>query len=139
MTGSLILRTTARLLLPLLLLCSVFVLLRGHNEPGGGFIGGLLAAGGFALYMLAWGRAAMLEVLRLDPRTLTGVGLVLALAAAVLPLLGGHSFFTGLWLPLSVPGVGKLSSVLLFDVGVYLVVIGTTLVMIDVLGPEESP
>ena len=61
-----------------------------------------------------------------------------AVAAASLPLLTGRPFLTGLWSSWVVPGVGKLSSVLLFDVGVYLVVVGTTLLMVGVLAEEAS-
>ena len=74
MRDSLILRTTTRLLLPLLVMFSLFILLRGHNEPGGGFIGGLLAAGGLCLYLLAHGADATRRLLRVDPRTLIGIG-----------------------------------------------------------------
>jgi multicomponent Na+:H+ antiporter subunit B len=133
---SLILRTATRVLLPLLLLFSVFVLLRGHNEPGGGFIGGLLAAGGLALYLLAYGQQALRRILRLDPRTLVGAGLLAAVVAGSLPLVTGRPFLTGLWSSWVVPGVGKPSSVLLFDVGVYLVVVGTTLLVVGALAEE---
>ena len=67
MRDSLILRTATRLLMPLLLLFSLFELLRGHNEPGGGFVGGLLAAGSLCLYLLAHGPEATRRVLRIDP------------------------------------------------------------------------
>ncbi len=143
MRDSLILRTATRLLMPLLLLFSLFSLLRGHNEPGGGFIGGLLAAGSLCLYLLAHGPEATRRVLRIDPRTLIGGGLLAALGAGLAPLFLGQPFLTGLWAEQPVPGIGKVSTVLLFDIGVYLVVAGTTLLMVLTLsdrgGREEEP
>jgi multicomponent Na+:H+ antiporter subunit B len=134
---SLILRTTSRLLLPLLVLFSLFILLRGHSEPGGGFIGGLLAAGGFSLYALGNGARAALQALRVDPRLLIGGGLLVSLAGACAALFAGRPFFTGWWGG-TLPGIGKISTVLLFDVGVYLVVIGTTLLIILNLFDQEE-
>ena len=67
-SGTIILNTAARLLMPLQLLFSIFLLLRGHDEPGGGFIAGLVAAGAFTLYLFAFGVSATKEVLRMiDP------------------------------------------------------------------------
>jgi multicomponent Na+:H+ antiporter subunit B len=134
---SLILQTVTRFLLVLLVLFSIFVLLRGHNEPGGGFIGGLLAAGAIALQQLANGVEAARKTLRVDPRTLIGAGLLVAALSGCAALLAGRPFLTGLWvLGWQVPGIGKLSTVLAFDVGVYLVVIGVTLLILFTLGEE---
>ena len=138
MRPSLILRTGARLLLALLLVFSVFELLRGHNEPGGGFIGGLLAASGFALYMLAFDAGAARKLLRVNPMTLVGGGLLVAAASGAAALFKGRPFLTGLWYPHPVPGIGKISTVLLFDVGVYLVVLGTALIVVFTLAEEEG-
>jgi len=133
---SLILQTSSRFLVVLLLLFSLFYLLRGHNMPGGGFIGGLLGASSFALYMLAFGVDAARRLLRVAPRTLVGAGLLLAAAGGSAALLAGQPFLTGLWLPWEVPGIGKISTVLLFDIGVYVVVVGTTLLMVFTLAEE---
>ena len=75
MTSS-ILQTAARLLMPLLLLFAVFLLLRGHNEPGGGFVGGLVVAAAFVLYSLAFGVEAARRAVLVRPSTLLGVGLL---------------------------------------------------------------
>lgn len=144
MKESLILRVTARLLLPLLVLFSLFILLRGHNEPGGGFIGGLLAAGGLCLYQLALGAEAARKVLRVDPRLLIGIGLATSLASGLPALLRGQPYLTGLWAKGTVPGIGKVSTILVFDIGVYLVVAGTILLMVFTLARgavegEEGP
>ena len=124
---SVILTTSTRYLLPLLLLFSLFLLLRGHNEPGGGFVGGLVAAAAIALYALAVGVEEAQRLLRLDLRTLMGVGLVCAIGSGLLGMVTGAPLLTGLWYSQPVPVVGKLGTPLLFDVGVYLVVLGVTL------------
>lgn len=125
-----ILRSAARLLLPLLAVASVFVLLRGHNEPGGGFIGGLVLAGGLALHGLAYGPDSVRAKLRVDSRSITGVGLLLAVASGLVALADGGTFLEGRWLATPMPGVGKLGTVILFDVGVFLVVFGTTMTLL---------
>jgi multicomponent Na+:H+ antiporter subunit B len=120
----------------LLVLFSVFILLRGHNEPGGGFVGGLLIAGAFALYALAYEAKAARRLLRFDPRTIIGVGLVTAAGSGLAAMWHGQPFLTGLWLPYPIPFLGKLGTVLFFDLGVYLVVLGTTLLVLLTLEEE---
>ena len=134
---SVILVTSIRYLLPLLLLFSFFLLLRGHNEPGGGFVGGLTAAAAIALYALAFGSAQARRILGVDLRTLLAIGLTCAISAGLLGLAAGAPFLTGLWDTRSVPVVGKLGTPFLFDVGVYLVVIGVTLKILFTL--METP
>lgn len=131
--SSLILSTAARLLVALLLLFSIFVMLRGHDEPGGGFIGGLIAATAFALYVMAEGAGAVRAVLRIDPRKVAGLGLACALAAGLIGLPAGEPFLRGLWVVLP---SGKIGTPLLFDVGVYLVVLGGIVAL--VLALEEQ-
>ncbi len=126
---SLILRTMVRLLLPLLLMFSVFLLLRGHNEPGGGFVGGLMAASGFALYSIAFGSATARRILRIDPSTLIGLGLFVAMFSGLITFWLNQPFMTGLWFKVSLGSLGKLElgTPLFFDIGVYLTVWGVTL------------
>jgi multicomponent Na+:H+ antiporter subunit B len=133
---SLILPVAARYLLPLLLLFAVFVLIRGHNEPGGGFIGGLMAAAAFALYAIAYGVPQARRALRFDPHILIGAGLLVAVISGLLPLFAGKPFMTGLWSTQIVPVLGKLGTPLLFDIGVFLTVIGVTLMIIFALAEE---
>ena len=135
---SLILQTTARYLLPLLLLFSVFLFGRGHNEPGGGFVAGLVAAAPFALYSIAFGAPTTRRVLRVDPRWLIAIGLALALFAAVLGAWAGRALMTGLWGYVVLPGLGHVDvgTPVLFDLGVYLSVFGVALTII--LALEEA-
>lgn len=124
---SLVLAVAARSLMALLLVFSIFLLLRGHNEPGGGFVGGLAAGAAFVLYALAHGVEAARRVIGADPRRFLAVGLLVALGTGVLGLAAGHPFLTGLWLETPVPVLGKFGTPILFDIGVYLVVVGMVL------------
>lgn len=137
---SMILRTTGFFILPLLLLFSVFLLLRGHDEPGGGFIAGLVASAAFALHIFAVDARGARRMLRFQPRDLQGVGLVMALLAGILPLFNGDAFLTALWVTMQLPIIGelKLGSPLLFDIGVYLVVIGSVLTIILNLAEDND-
>ena len=135
---SLILQTATRALEPLLLLFSVFVLLRGHNHPGGGFAGGLVAAAAFALYAITFDAPSARQALRADPHHLIGAGLLLAASSGLLSLFRGLPFLTGQWADLTLPFVGTVavSTPLVFDIGVYLVVLGVTMLIILSLAEE---
>jgi multicomponent Na+:H+ antiporter subunit A len=130
--ASAIFRTAARLLMPLLLLYSVFLLFRGHNEPGGGFVGGLVAAAAFALYGLAYGVRAARRALPVAPLTLLGVGLLIALASGVPAVLLGEPFLTAQWSL----GAVAAGTPMVFDTGVFLVVMGVVLMMVFTLAEE---
>lgn len=121
---SLILKTSGRVILPLALMFSVYVLLRGHNEPGGGFIGGLIAAAGLTVYALPRGRDALVSVIRVWPAALIGAGLALALVSGLPGLLLDGPFLTHQW---AAPGGVAIGTTLVFDLGVYLTVIGAVL------------
>lgn len=135
---SLILTAATRYLLPLLFLFSVFILFRGHDEPGGGFIGGLVAAAAFSLYAIADNVGEAQRLLRVDPLALIGLGLFMALAGGlVAPLITDQPFMTGLWGARAFPIIGTPGTPLLFDIGVYLTVIGVTLLIVFSLLTEE--
>jgi len=121
----LILLLATRLLYPIILLASVWLLLRGHNAPGGGFIGGMVAVAGTALLAMGEGRSAAIAKLPLDPMRLTALGVLVGLAAGLPALALGQPFMTHLWgtLPLGFTDL-KVSTVLVFDLGVYLAVWG---------------
>jgi len=130
---SLILGVAVRLLLPLLLLFSIFLLFRGHHAPGGGFVGGLVAAAALALYALAQGVTAARRLLRIPPQDVIAAGLLTALGSGVVGMLEGLPFLTGRWITVHHL---KLGTPVIFDVGVYLVVIGVTLLIIFTLMEE---
>ena len=129
--NSIILQTATRYLLPLLMLYSWFLLLQGHHKPGGGFIGGLIAAAAIALCALAFDVETARRVLPLAPQRLIGSGLIAIAVSALWGPLQGKPLLTGLWLPITLPG-GKfdLGTPLLFDVGVYMVVVGVVLMIV---------
>jgi multicomponent Na+:H+ antiporter subunit B len=134
---SLILSTATRYLLPLLLLFSIFILLRGHNDPGGGFVGGLVAAATFGLYAIAHNVAKAQQTLNVNPRTLIGVGLLIAVGSGLVSVLAGKPFMTGVWGEQAIPVLGKIGTPIIFDFGVYLVVIGVILTIIFSLADGE--
>jgi multicomponent Na+:H+ antiporter subunit B len=101
------------------------VLLRGHNEPGGGFIGGLIAASALAIYGIARGTAAVRRAIVFHPLSIAGAGLLMSCVAGLISMLFAVPFMTGLWIYPEIAGVEvPLSSVMLFDIGVYFVVVG---------------
>lgn len=133
---SLILSTAVRYLFPLMLLFSVFLLLRGHNEPGGGFVGGLVVAAAFSFYAIAFGVPAARRTLGVDPRALIGVGLLVAVVSGLPSVFLDLPFMTGLWAEPTLPVLGKVGTPLLFDVGVSLAVIGVMLTIVFTLAEE---
>jgi len=133
MTSS-ILQTAARLLMPLLLLFAVFLLLRGHNQPGGGFVGGLVVAASFVLYSIAFGVDAARRALLVRPSTLLGIGLLVALVSGLPAVVAGHAFMTALWTTVAAGSLSlAVGTPLVFDVGVFLAVIGVVLTIVFTL------
>jgi multicomponent Na+:H+ antiporter subunit B len=130
--SSVILRTATRYMLPLLVLFSVVILLQGHNRPGGGFIGGLIAAAGFSLHAMAYGPASARAILRIDLSVLLGIGLIVALVSGLIGPLLGLPFMTGVWTSVPWPGgeALKIGTPVTFDIGVYIVVLGTVMTMV---------
>lgn len=112
-----------RVLTPILMIFALVLLFRGHNYPGGGFIAGLVVATAFQLQILSRGDDVVRQNIGTYLQPLTGVGLSIAALAACMGLLGG-TFFKGLWWELHVGGRKlELSTLTLFDVGVFLVVL----------------
>lgn len=135
---SLILLTASRYLAPLLFGASVWILLRGHNQPGGGFVGGLLAAAAFALKVVGSGVTAARRALRVDPHWLLGAGLLAALTSGLPSLASGLPFLTGRWFAVPLPWSSswEAGTVLWFDIGVYLVVLGAVVLIVFTLAEE---
>ena len=123
--NTVIFRTVAPYFTSLMVLFSIFVLLRGHNEPGGGFIGGLIAASAFAIYGIACGVQPVRRALYFHPMTLAGFGVFLAACAGLPSVVSSVPFMTGIWI---FPKIGNveiaLSTPMMFDIGVYFVVVG---------------
>jgi multicomponent Na+:H+ antiporter subunit B len=128
--NNLVLRTAARFLMALLLTFSIFLTLRGHNETGGGFSGGLVAAIAFTLHSLAYGVRSARNLLHFNPRKLIGLGLLASAGSGLAGLLMNKPYLTGQWLRVDALGGTSIGTPLLFDVGVYLVVLGVTLTIV---------
>ena len=133
--NTLILRVASRLMVGLILIFAVYLLLRGHHSPGGGFAAALIAGTGFALFFIAEGTQPVRRALRLPPTVLAGLGVVTAIVAGAVGPLAGKPFLTGLWLPAgdTVVGAIELGTPLLFDVGVFLAVLGAILTVLFAL------
>ncbi len=123
--NSLIVQTTARALVPAILVCAAALFLRGHHLPGGGFSAGLLVVAASALLLLAFGSERVRETLRTPARALLAGGLALALLSGLIGAAAGEAFLTGVWsaVPFGADLV-KVGTPLVFDAGVLLVVTG---------------
>ena len=125
--NTLILRTVAPILTSLMVIYSIIVLLSGHNQPGGGFIAGLIAASAFALYGIACGVGPVRRALYFHPISISAFGMFLAALSGLPSLIKNVPYLTGLWwFPEIAKGVElPLSTPLIFDIGVWLVVVGS--------------
>jgi multisubunit Na+/H+ antiporter MnhB subunit len=138
---SIIVDVTTRVILQSALVVSLYLLFAGHNQPGGGFIGGLVAGAGIALAYVAGGLERVRGLLRVPPWSIIGTGLLIATASAVVPILAGGSVLAQDFVKLHPPLLGevKATSALIFDTGVYLVVIGMVLMAFEALGETRPP
>ncbi len=132
MESSVIFNIAAKKLRVILLLLSFIVFYRGHNEPGGGFIGGLVAASGYILYAIAYGVSKARKVLRISPMTLIAAGIFIAILSGLPGLINGYYYMKAEWITLAFTESFslKLGTPLLFDLGVYFSVMGVMLTII---------
>jgi multicomponent Na+:H+ antiporter subunit A len=137
---SVVLETAVRLVFHTVLVFSLYLLFAGHNQPGGGFVGGLVAGAAFVLRYVAGGRAALRAAVPIDPGVPVGGGLVLAAGTGMTAWLFGGQFLESGKLELDLPVLGllKATSALPFDTGVYLVVVGLVLAVLRTLGAEAE-
>ena len=178
---TLIFATAIRILTPLFLVFSLYILLRGHNHPGGGFIGGLMGSIAFVFHTLAYGTKQTAKsyfsltfykydkkphhnnlrhalrllrknivrnkkekpvfiwnyyLLRLRPTYLMAIGLSVAVSSGLIGLVMGKPFMAAYWLKAKVPLVGSVGTPLLFDAGVYLLVLGMVLKMVFTMSKD---
>lgn len=128
--NSIILQIASKYLRVLLLFFAVFALLRGHNQPGGGFIGGLLAALSIIYTSLAYNVKEVKERLKIQPEAYIALGLLLILISVFIGVLSVNPIMNGEWVSIKLPAMKplKLGTPLLFDTGVFFAVIGVTLV-----------
>lgn len=138
MTHSVFFKFLARVMMPVLILFSIALLLRGHNHPGGGFVGGLVAASGIILLILADGPEVVRNRLRVDFLRGAFFGLFIAFSTGLIGLIFEENFLTSIYYEYVTPNLGviQLSTTLLFDIGVYIVVFSITCVI--VIGMAEE-
>lgn len=138
---SLILDVVVRAEFHVLLVVSTYLLFAGHNQPGGGFVAGLVAGAACATRYVAGGPAELRRSVRVRPSTLLGSGLVVAVVTAFASLVDEGGFLQHRLLSVELPFIGpvKTSSAFFFDFGVYLVVLGTVVTILAALGaPSED-
>lgn len=133
--------TSVRVLFAAVVMSSVYLLFAGHNEPGGGFVGGILAGAAVSLVYLSRGIVGVRALSRGRPWTVLGAGLLLAVGTATAPLLWGRAVLSAAYVKLHPPLLGtvKVSTATVFDIGVYLVVLGLALMMFESFGDDPSP
>ncbi|TMN23657.1 Na(+)/H(+) antiporter subunit B [Lentibacillus cibarius] len=130
--NDLILRTTTSLIAFILLGFSIYLLLAGHNAPGGGFIGGLMTSAAIVLMYMAYGSAVLEKVLPINYRLLIPTGLLIAVGTGLASFIFGEAFLSHTYGYFHVPVFGELelATAMLFDFGVYFTVLGVTISII---------
>ncbi|GJF08513.1 monovalent cation/H+ antiporter subunit A [Mycolicibacterium cyprinidarum] len=133
---SLVLEVATRLIFPMMMVLSAYFFFAGHNTPGGGFAGGLMAGLALVLRYLAGGRYELGETLPLDAGKILGAGLTLTAGTAAASLLVGAPVLSSALIEMDVPVLGsvKFVTALFFDLGVYLIVVGLVLDVLRSLG-----
>ncbi len=135
-----ILQTFTRLMMPLMIMVAVFIFLRGHNLPGGGFIAGLITSVAIIVVYLANGIEWTQQRLRIQMHLVIGLGLLIAVATGLVAIGYGYPFLTSAFAHIHWPVVGEfeLASAIAFDLGVFLVVVGSTVISLVQLGKLSS-
>ena len=136
---SMILDVVVRAEFHALVVASVWLLFVGHNLPGGGFVGGLVVIAAFGLRLAAGGSRELLASLRIRSDVVLSLGLLVATTTAILGLVNGGTLLESRELHIELPLVGEIStsSAFFFDLGVYLVVVGSFLWLLEVLAEPE--
>ena len=131
-TNDLVLRTTTSLIAFVLLGFAVYLLFAGHNMPGGGFVGGLVTSGAFILLYMAYGEAMARRIFPINFRILIPIGLSLAALTSAGGIFFGQPFLSHTFGHVRIPLLGdiELATAMLFDMGVYLTVLGVTITII---------
>ncbi|MDA7028061.1 Na(+)/H(+) antiporter subunit B [Bacillus sp. CLL-7-23] len=138
-TNDVILQTVTKIACFIILLFSFHIFLAGHNNPGGGFIGGLMTASSFVLLLLAYDLKTVQNILPVNFIYVAGTGLLISICTSAGSFLFGAQFLTHTFGYFDLPLLGKteLATAVLFDIGVYLVVVGVTMTIIQTIGERE--
>ncbi|QED49149.1 Na(+)/H(+) antiporter subunit B [Cytobacillus dafuensis] len=138
-TNDIILQTTTKVVLFIIILFSIFIFFRGHYTPGGGFVGGLLTSGAIVLLLLAFDMKTVAEILPINYIYMTATGLLFAGGTAAGALFFNVPFLTHAFGDVYLPILGETSlhTATIFDLGVFLVVVGVTMTIIQTIGGDE--
>lgn len=138
--NDLILRSTTSLITFILLGFSIYLLFAGHNSPGGGFVGGLTTSAAFLLMYISFGQTTVDKILSIDFITLVPIGLMIALLTGAGSFLFNLPFLTQTFGHVNIPMIGEfeLATAMIFDVGVYLTVLGTTMTIILTISNDQK-
>ncbi|MFG6120745.1 Na(+)/H(+) antiporter subunit B [Thalassobacillus sp. B23F22_16] len=139
-TNDLILRTTTTLIAFILFGFSVYLFFAGHNKPGGGFIGGLMTSAAIILMYMAYGMESVAKIIPINFRVVIPIGLLIAVGTGVGSFIFGQPFLSQTFAYFQLPVLGKteLATALLFDLGVYLTVIGVTMTIILTIAQDQK-
>ncbi|RSL34447.1 Na(+)/H(+) antiporter subunit B [Salibacterium salarium] len=138
-SNDIILQTMTNVVLFIVLIFSIFIFFNGHHEPGGGFIGGLMTSSALVLLLLAYDLETVQRILPIDFKIVAAIGLLIAIGTGMGSFLFGAPFLSQTYDYFTFPVLGELelATALLFDIGVYLVVIGVTLTIIQTIGEDK--
>jgi multicomponent Na+:H+ antiporter subunit B len=138
-TNDLILKTTTTIIAFVIIAFSLYLFFAGHNSPGGGFIGGLMTSGAFVLMYISYGIESMRKVLKVDFRSLIPIGLTIAVMTGIASFIFDVPFLshTDEYFDLPIFGESHLATAMLFDLGVYLTVIGVTMTIILSIAEDQ--
>ncbi|MGL6032773.1 MAG: Na(+)/H(+) antiporter subunit B [Kurthia gibsonii] len=137
--NNVILKTTTQVVFFMIFLFSIHIFFAGHFSPGGGFVGGLLTASALVLLLLTYDLKTVQQLLPINYTTMTAIGLLLSLGTAAMSAFLGDAFFKHYFDHFTLPLFGdtELHTAMLFDLGVYLVVVGVTMIIIQSIGGDE--
>ncbi|QFF99807.1 Na(+)/H(+) antiporter subunit B [Psychrobacillus glaciei] len=138
-TNDLIIQTTTKVVFFIIFLFSIHIFFAGHYAPGGGFVGGLLMSSAIILLLLAFDLKTVKEMLPVNYTVVTAIGLLTSLATAAGSIFFNVPFFTHVYSDFNLPllGVTSIHTAMFFDTGVYLVVVGVTMTIIQMIGGDE--
>lgn len=137
--NDIVIQTTAKFVLFIILAFSIFIFFNGHHNPGGGFIGGLMTSAAITLLLLAFDFETVKRILPIDFKILTASGMLIATLTGMGGLVFGVPFLSHTFGYVHLPFFGEveLATALLFDLGVYFVVVGSALTIIEMIGGDQ--
>jgi len=133
---TLILSTILKVLAPLFIGFALYMFFRGHDNPGGGFIAGLIASIPLMIHSMVFGYGPTVKIFKVKPRLFASLGLLLAMVSGLFSVVEGYPYLTPLWVEEELPIIGKIGTPILFDLGVFFVVFGVVLQITFLLTEE---